>query len=339
MTSGDNLLSYMLYYSVVHYFEIKSFMKEIFIDANIYVNFFDSNQSTLKTLLDSLVEIKDSLFITSQIVDEVNRNKLKVAQRSLGNHFESLSKVNQDNKKINLPEHLEIGSTNLQTWNSQRTNINKENKKLYDELKDIINNTLTEIMCSSDKVSQTFNLLFQDSLVASEEEIKKGRYRRELGNPPGKPNDPLGDQISWEQFLNASRELENIWIITTDKDYYTTFKGKNYLNSFLYNELVKANVHANPSIFCFDSLAKGLEHFSKISSQIISNLPQEETLKIIAKEELSNSAPQLEPPSSFTIIQKNGEHISINLPPGYPSPNAYFKYLQSCDPFELFVQD
>ncbi len=69
----------MLYYLVIHYFEVgKNFMKKVFIDANIYVNFFDSNQSTLKALLDSLVEIKDSLFISSQIVDEVNRNKLDV---------------------------------------------------------------------------------------------------------------------------------------------------------------------------------------------------------------------------------------------------------------------
>lgn len=291
-------------------------MKKVFIDANIYVNFFDSNQSTLKALLDSLVEIKDSLFISSQIVDEVNRNKLDVAQRSLGNHFNNLSKVNQDNKKINLPEHLEIGSTNLQTWNSQRNNIHTQNEKLYNELKDIINNTLKEIMCSTDKVSQTFNLLFKDSVEASEDEIKKGRYRRELGNPPGKLKDPLGDQISWEQFKNCSKNSENIWIITNDRDYYTEFKGQIYLNSFLYNELVNANTNTNLSIFCFDSLANGLAHFDKIS-QKISKLPEENELKIIAKEELS----------------------SIDIPPGNPSPQAYFKYLESCDPFEWWVQD
>jgi predicted nucleic acid-binding protein len=62
-------------------------MKKIFIDANIYLNFFDSNKPELKKLLGSLLQIKDSLFIGSQIVNEVNRNKLDVAQRSLRNHF------------------------------------------------------------------------------------------------------------------------------------------------------------------------------------------------------------------------------------------------------------
>jgi predicted nucleic acid-binding protein len=90
-------------------------MKKIFIDANIYLNFFDSNKPELKKLLDSLLEIKNSLFIGSQIVNEVNRNKLDVAQRSLSNHFNNLSKI----KPINLPEHLEMESTTLKKWNSQ----------------------------------------------------------------------------------------------------------------------------------------------------------------------------------------------------------------------------
>jgi hypothetical protein len=146
-------------------------------------------------------------------------------------------------------------------------------------------------MCSNDKFSQIFHLLFEDAVVASEDEIQKARYRREVGNPPGKPDDPLGDQISWEQFKKKSRESENILIITNDRDYYTDFKGEIYLNSFLYNELVKTNTNTNPSIFCFDSLAKGLDYFRKISSKKIDKLPKEEDLKIIAEEELSNPLP------------------------------------------------
>jgi len=305
-------------------------MKKIFIDANIYVNFFDSNQSRLKKLLGSLVEIKDVIFISSQIADEVNRNKLDAAQRSLGNYLNNLEDIKKNNKPITLPEHLEIESTTLKTWNDEKNKIyekiSQENEKLYKQLENIIKKMLNEIMRSSDNVSQTFDLLFKDAVVASENEVKAGRDRREVGNPPGKPKDPLGDQISWEQFLNCSRDSENIWIISKDKDYYTSFKSEIYLNSFLYKELVSANTNSNPSIFCFESLAEGLDHFNKISSQKISNLPQEEELKIIAKEELSNSTSQIKP-------------FSIDLPPGYPSPSAYFKYLQSCDPFEWFVRD
>ena len=107
-------------------------MKKIFIDANIYLNFFDSNKPELKKLLASLLEIKKSLFIGSQIVNEVNRNKLEVAHRSLRNHFNNLSKITP----INLPEHLERESKSLQNWNSQSKKIHEKNKKLQKELED-----------------------------------------------------------------------------------------------------------------------------------------------------------------------------------------------------------
>ena len=306
-------------------------MKKIFIDANIYLNFFDSNKPELKKLLDSLLEIKDSLFIGSQIVNEVNRNKLDVAQRSLSNHFNNLSNI----KQINLPEHLERESTTIKNWNIQSQDIYEKNKEVNKELEKIIHETLEKIMCSSDKVSHTFRLLFEGDLEASEHEIQAGRYRREVGNPPGKPNDPLGDQVSWEQFKNCSSESEKIWIITKDRDYYTAFKNERYLNSFLYDELVKANTNiATPSIFCFESLAEGLKHFKKNSLEKIDKLPTEEELKIITEEELSDYAAQTEAPNLFSIVQE-GKLVSMYLPSGFRSPGHYLQYLRAFDSEEL----
>jgi len=304
-------------------------MKKIFIDANIYLNFFDSNKPELKKLLASLLEIKNSLFIGSQIVNEVNRNKLEVAHRSLRNHFNNLSKITP----INLPEHLERESKSLQNWNSQSKKIHEKNKKLQKELEDIIHKTLEEIMCSLDKVSHTFSLLFEGALEASEHEIQAGRYRREVGNPPGKPNDPLGDQVSWEQFKNCSSDSENIWIITKDRDYYTAFKDRSYLNSFLYDELVKANI-GTPSIFCFESLAEGLGDFNKNSLEKIDKLPTEEELKIITEEELSDSETQTEAPNFFSIVEQ-GKLKYMYLPSGFNSPNHYIQYLKAFDSEEL----
>ncbi|MEB3121009.1 MAG: PIN domain-containing protein [Snowella sp.] len=300
-------------------------MKKIFIDANIYLSFFDNSKPELKKLLDSLVEIKNSLFIGSQIVDEVNRNKLSVAQRSLCNHFKNLENL----KKINLPEHLEWESTDLQNWNTQSKDIYDKQESLQKELKNLIQKTLGEIMCSKDKVSQTFHPLFEGALEASEIEIQAARYRREIGNPPGKLNDPLGDQISWEQFLNCSRSSEEIWIITKDSDYYTSFKGKTYLNSFLYNELLMINASSH-SIFCFDSLAQGLKHFNENSSQKIDKLPTDEELKVITEEEVSNSENQVERLEFFPIIEQ-GKLTYMSLPPQFKSPNQYIQYLRAFD--------
>jgi predicted nucleic acid-binding protein len=297
-------------------------MQKIFIDANIYLNFFDSNKPELKKLLDSLLDIKDSLFIGAQIVNEVNRNKLAVAQRSLNNHFNSLSNINP----INLPEHLEVQSTNLQKWNSQSKEIHLGYKSLQQELEFLIHKTLEEIMQSADKVSRTFNLIFKDAIEASECEIIAARYRKEIGNPPGKFDDPLGDQISWEQFLNHSNSSEKIWIITKDQDYYTFFRNKRYLNSFLYNELVANNL-AIPIVFCFESLAEGLKHFNENSLEKIENLPTEDELKIITEEELADS---IKIPQFFPITEQR-ELKYTYLPPGFRSPNHYINYLKAYD--------
>lgn len=257
--------------------------KIIFLDANIYLNFLDSNKPELKRLLDSLRELKNNIFISSQIVDEVNRNKLLVAKNSLINYFDNLSGI----KSTNLPEHLEMEGKSFQTWNSQSKDFYLRQKELQQELVNLIHKTLKEIMLSTDKVSITFEFLSEDALKPSESEMKAARNRREVGNPPGKSSNPLGDQISWEQFLSHSLDAKYVWIITKDSDFCTTFKNKRYLNPVLHNELIKNNISAS-SIFCFASLAEGLKHFNEISLEKIENLPIEEELNNIIEEELYN---------------------------------------------------
>ena len=300
-------------------------MKHIFVDANIYLSFFDSNKPELKKLLNSLLEIRNNLFISSQIVHEVNRNKLDVAQRSLMNHFNNLANI----KPINLPEHLEVKSTNLKKWNTQSNEINKKQKELQKNLEELIHKTLEEIMRSDDKVSQTFSILFGDALEASEEEMQAARHRKEIGNPPGKPNDALGDQVSWELFKKHSINSAKIWIITKDSDYYTAFKNRIYLNPLLYNELISVNSNC-PSIFCFKSLAEGLKHFNQNSLKKIDNLPTEEELKIITQEEFSDSETTVQKPQFFPIVEQ-GKLTYMHLPPGFNSPIHYLNYLRAFD--------
>ena len=53
----------------------------IFIDANLYLNFYEV--PTGKSLLAALIEQQDYIFITEQVVNEVNGNKLRVAAKFL----------------------------------------------------------------------------------------------------------------------------------------------------------------------------------------------------------------------------------------------------------------
>ncbi len=45
----------------------------IFIDANIYLRFYDTSSSKLKLMLKSIVDLRDKIFVTEQIRNEVSK--------------------------------------------------------------------------------------------------------------------------------------------------------------------------------------------------------------------------------------------------------------------------
>jgi len=106
--------------------------------------------------------------------------------------------------------------------------------------------------------------LFDNAFKPTDPEMKCARERKERGNPPGKPGNPLGDELTWEQLLaHCQKETINrVWIITSDRDYYTDFFGEQFLNSFLHQEL-KTAYGAALEVRCFDNLMKGVRDFDK----------------------------------------------------------------------------
>ncbi|MFT4907567.1 MAG: hypothetical protein ACI978_001650 [Oleispira sp.] len=172
--------------------------KIIFIDANIYLRFYDSSGNKFRGLLKTLVELKDQIFITEQIYNEIQRNKLSVSLKSFFNNSKLIGVI----KKTTLPEHLDSGvDEKLKAWNEDRAEIIKDEERLKKEYSEIVSDTLHSIMASEDNVSNELSKIFTSVHSASSEEIITARLRKELGNPPGKSSDPLGDQLIWEQFL------------------------------------------------------------------------------------------------------------------------------------------
>lgn len=253
----------------------------IFIDANVYLRFYDSASNRFKSLLQTLIELKGSIFITEQICREVDRNKLSTAEKSFSANSKTLGI-----KKTTLPEHLDIDADEkLKKWNNSRNNIIQEEEKLKKEYSLIVGSTLESIMKSEDNVSKTLSIIFATSLSASLDEISAGRLRKELGNPPGKSGDPLGDQLTWEQLLTIYKNQE-IWLITNDSDYLTEYGGSCYLNPYLYKELkVKSNNYP-PKINVFNGLAEGIADYNANLDEKLVTLPSDvEMEEIIIEEE------------------------------------------------------
>lgn len=188
-------------------------MKLIFIDTNIYLRFFDSNQKGFKGLLDELLKIKENIFVSNQIVNEVNRNKLNVFEKSISN-YKSKSKV----ESVKIPEHFakESSEFDIINWNKRRKEIEINIATLNKKLESFFAENLKDISLSNDFVSIKLNELFKNCFIESNDEYLKGQRRKEIGNPPGKNNDSLGDQLTWEQLLSKCKIISEIWIISND---------------------------------------------------------------------------------------------------------------------------
>jgi hypothetical protein len=141
-----------------------------------------------------------------------------------------------------------------------------------------------QISRSQDDVSKRLATLFGNAIQPTEEEMQSARARKEKGNSPGKPSNPLGDEITWEQFLTHCRQQNEVrvWIVSRDGDYCTPYKkGAFVLNPMLYFELRQTAVS---DIRCFGDLLAASEDFARDAGVTANTLPTEDEAKEIRKE-------------------------------------------------------
>ncbi len=268
----------------------------IFIDSNIYLRFFDSKQSSFKKLLSSVEEIYSYIFITKQIVDEVERNKLSLFQKSFAGYIDQ-SKL----MKVELPDHISYHTDSLKEWNKERAKLEKLGTEQLQKLREVYSFICEEIFFGDDGVSSVLSLIATESQDVPIDILEKARLRKQLGNPPGKMNDPLGDQINWELLVSYVKDnnIEDLIIVSADNDYFIKIDNEPVLNNMLYVEIKNAKIDLN--LFCYNTLAEGLTKFNEIRK--IKNLPSSDELYKIQEEELLNS-----------VIKKNIELFGEEMP-------------------------
>ena len=251
----------------------------LFIDTNQFLPIF--GQSHGKKLLASIDEQRGHIFITKQIVDEVNRNKLKLAADFFAVQLEKLPL-----SSFAVPDHLfGLGDEFPKGLGEHLKKLNESLAKVKGETTNLVLRTLAEISSSEDVTSKRLEPLFASAAAPSNDELSRARDRRERGNPPGKPDDPLGDQLSWEQLLTRCTGIKRLWLITKDRDYCTKIEKKLILNPLLHSDL-KA-VSSDIQVKCFDQLSHGIVDFTKNSGVTSARLPNADEIKAIEKEEES----------------------------------------------------
>lgn len=225
----------------------------LFIDANKYLDLYRTDNG--KKLLAPLSEQAGYIFVTQQVVDEVYRNRISVAADFLENKRKGMKLHG-----LNVPDHLSGSSDGK---NNELLNKMKDVSSKVSSLNSQIDNHTNEIMAqiseSKDEVSIALESIFSKAVRATPQELKRARERKEIGNPPGKKNNPLGDEITWEQILSNIKGKRRLWIISRDGDYGTLFGKKLFLNSFLQLELAK--ISEDLQVHIFEDSVKGLKHF------------------------------------------------------------------------------
>jgi len=257
----------------------------VFIDANQYLELYGIKPK--KKLLDLIKEQRNYIFLSAQIVEEVQRNKVRIMAGYLKNAFEN-SKA-----RSGIPEHL-LDTENTAALLEKIRPLSQSVDKLHNALLDAGAQTLERISHSEDEVSVALTELFVRAIKQSPEELERARERKERGNPPGKGNN-LGDQLTWEQLLSHCREKSKLWIITKDSDYCTKSGSKIFLNAFLQQELAQLN-DPPPEVFCFDSLSEGLRHFVEVTG-----VTAEKVLTAEESEEIKKQQDSLPPIGWLTV--------------------------------------
>jgi PIN domain-containing protein len=229
----------------------------VFIDANSYLDLYRATKG--KKLLALLREQQKHIFVTAQVVEEVQRHKLRVEALFLADQFKKLKP-----RGFEVPDHLfDLTGETASSLREKLGEIHEKTKQLNAALMNAAIQSLQRISRSEDEVSKALDVLFNGAIAHTPEELQRARDRKERGSPPGKKADTLGDQLTWEQLLSHCKGKSKLWLISKDSDYCTKYDGgKMFLNPLLYQNLVRPDC-PTPEVFCFDGIDEGISDFVK----------------------------------------------------------------------------
>lgn len=219
--------------------------------------------------------VRKATLVTRQIVEEVTRNKLDCISKQKPSRPRSL-----DFREFAILP----ADANRDALREKTQALNGQIAKVCEEVDGAFEKLLDTVSRSEDPISRKLTEFWDKPVEATTEEYERAKRRRERGNPPGKPINPLGDQISWEQLLSVAKSESAVWIATADKDYWTRFNDVHRLNPFLYNELCSA-AGRKVDVYCFDTIAATLDHYMESNKVREPAKPTPDEVKKLIEEE------------------------------------------------------
>jgi len=196
-------------------------MKNLFLDSQIWLDLYYFSNDDLNQFdkLKDMLGIDIKLFVTKQVENEVKRNRENKIKAALA-QFQDIN--------IQFP-NLCKGYDSFMTIKSSYNTFKSLHKELISNLKKDIED---ENLYADKVIKECFEKV--DILPYSEEIINKSILRYKCGNPPGKENS-YGDAINWETLLENVPNGEDLFFISSDKDFRSPLNEKS-LCKFLSHE-------------------------------------------------------------------------------------------------------
>lgn len=199
-----------------------------FIDTNIYLDFYRSNNDARLQLLQKIEEVADRILSTYQVRMEFLKHRQNELLRTI-----SGLKI----PDMHVPAVVSDGAV---LSSSQKIRDYAEKRDGY--LKKRVERMLSQPK-THDKVCQVFESIFSSDAahvltrdMPVRRHIKRLALRRFLlGYPPRKKNDTsIGDALNWEWIIHCASEFKGIfYIVSRDSDFGAEFGRQLYLNDHL----------------------------------------------------------------------------------------------------------
>ncbi len=196
----------------------------VFIDTNVYLDFFRFGQDTLDALRKLATAIRDDhvkLWTTEQVRDELRRSREGRVDESLKALDELRPTSRMPSIARNLPGYQALEQARS-AFDHQLSDARQELVEQFDDGKLAADLVLEEL------------LSLTHTIPVSDEILEAARRRVDRGNPPGKKGS-LGDAINWEALLSACKPKENLYLVTRDGD-YGAHMDKERVSEFLVHE-------------------------------------------------------------------------------------------------------
>ncbi|MBS1959965.1 MAG: DUF4935 domain-containing protein [Bdellovibrionales bacterium] len=235
----------------------KNIRKLLFVDSNIWLDFYRARTEAGLGLLQHLDAISDKIIVTYQLEMEVKKNRQTAILEGM-NQIKSPESVSRPGL-FSDAKAVKVIQKNMKTIDGKIKTIKSKYNKVLE------NPTL------NDPVYKVYQRIFHREdreLILSLDDprrklIRSKALRRFLhGCPPRKKNDTsMGDSINWEWLVYcAEKQKAELVIVTRDSDYGVTLGDRSYLNDHLRHEF-SDRVSQQRKVHLYSKLSDALKHF------------------------------------------------------------------------------